>query len=110
MPEGTYYHPAISRNSRTSARIVPSWRRSSSTGTGRSSRMARSRRGRNPLSRWPWPHGPVPLLHRCLQQDCLEKGADLDQMTEASTWRRHPWGATLVHGVQMRGHATKVGM
>jgi len=44
-------------------------------------------------------------------KDALEKGADLDQMTEAvhvaSAIRG---GASLVHGVQMRNHATKLGM
>lgn len=43
--------------------------------------------------------------------DALEKGADLDQMTEAlhvaSAIRG---GAALVHGVQMRKHAERVGM
>ena len=43
--------------------------------------------------------------------DALEKGADLDQMTEAvhvaSAIRG---GASLVHGVQMRNHAERVGM
>lgn len=43
--------------------------------------------------------------------DALEKGADLDQMTEAvhvaSAIRG---GASLVHGVQMRNHAKRVGM
>lgn len=43
--------------------------------------------------------------------DALEKGADLDQMTEAvhvaSALRG---GASLVHGVQMRNHANRVGM
>ena len=44
-------------------------------------------------------------------KDCLEKGADLDQMTEAiHVAAAIRGGATLVHGVQMRGHATKVGM
>ncbi len=41
----------------------------------------------------------------------LEKGADLDQMTEAvhvATAIRG--GATLVHGVQMRNLATKLGV
>ena len=44
-------------------------------------------------------------------QDALEKGADLDQMTEAvhvaSAIRG---GASLVHGVQMRNHADQLGM
>lgn len=43
--------------------------------------------------------------------DSLEKGADLDQMTEAvhvaSAIRG---GASLVHGVQMRDHCGKLGM
>ena len=41
----------------------------------------------------------------------LEKGADLDQLTEAvhvaSAIRG---GASLVHGIQMRNHATKVSL
>ena len=44
-------------------------------------------------------------------RDALAQGADLDQMTEAvhvaSAIRG---GASLVHGVQMRNHATKIGM
>ena len=44
-------------------------------------------------------------------KDALEKGADLDQMTEAvhvaSAIRG---GASLVHGIQMRNHATALGM
>jgi 4-carboxymuconolactone decarboxylase len=44
-------------------------------------------------------------------KDSLEKGADLDQMTEAvHVAAAIRGGATLVHGVQMREHATKVGM
>ena len=44
-------------------------------------------------------------------KDCLEKGADLDHMTEAiHVAAAIRGGATLVHGVQMREHATKVGM
>ena len=42
---------------------------------------------------------------------CLEKGSDLDQMTEAihvATAIRG--GSSLVHGVQMRNIAEKVGM
>ena len=43
--------------------------------------------------------------------DALEKGADVDQMTEAvhvaSAIRG---GASLVHGVQMRNHAGRIGM
>lgn len=44
-------------------------------------------------------------------KDSLEKGADLDQMTEAvHVAAAIRGGASLVHGVQMREHATKVGM
>jgi AhpD family alkylhydroperoxidase len=44
-------------------------------------------------------------------RDALEKGADLDQMTEAvHVAAAIRGGASLVHGVQMRGHATKLGM
>jgi 4-carboxymuconolactone decarboxylase len=44
-------------------------------------------------------------------KDSLEKGADLDQMTEAvHVAAAIRGGASLVHGVQMRTHATKLGM
>jgi 4-carboxymuconolactone decarboxylase len=44
-------------------------------------------------------------------RDALEKGADLDQMTEAvHVAAAIRGGASLVHGVQMRRHATKLGM
>src|SRR5437016_13334577 len=44
-------------------------------------------------------------------KDCLGKGADLDQMTEAvHVSAAIRGGASLVHGVQMRNHATKLGM
>jgi alkylhydroperoxidase/carboxymuconolactone decarboxylase family protein len=44
-------------------------------------------------------------------RDALEKGADLDQMTEAvHVAAAIRGGASLVHGIQMRGHATKLGM
>jgi 4-carboxymuconolactone decarboxylase len=43
--------------------------------------------------------------------DALEKGADLDQMTEAvHVAAAIRGGASLVHGVQMRAHAAKVAM
>lgn len=42
---------------------------------------------------------------------CLQKGADLDQMTEAiHVANAIRGGASLAHGVQMRNIATKVGM
>jgi alkylhydroperoxidase/carboxymuconolactone decarboxylase family protein len=44
-------------------------------------------------------------------RDALEKGADLDQMTEAvHVAAAIRGGASLVHGVQMRTHAAKVAM
>ena len=44
-------------------------------------------------------------------KDALEKGADLDQLTEAvHVAAAIRGGASLVHGVQMRNHATKLGM
>ena len=44
-------------------------------------------------------------------RDALEKGSDLDQMTEAvHVAAAIRGGASLVHGVQMRAHATKLGM
>ena len=42
---------------------------------------------------------------------CLEKGSDLDQMTEAvHVAAAIRAGASLVHGVQMRSHANKISM
>ena len=42
---------------------------------------------------------------------CLEKGADIDQMTEAvHVAAAIRGGATLVHGVQMRDHVHKLSM
>jgi 4-carboxymuconolactone decarboxylase len=42
---------------------------------------------------------------------CLQKGADLEQMTEAiHVANAIRGGASLVHGVQMRNIATKLGM
>jgi 4-carboxymuconolactone decarboxylase len=44
-------------------------------------------------------------------QDALEKGSDLDQMTEAvHVAAAIRGGASLVHGVQMRNHSEKLGM
>jgi alkylhydroperoxidase/carboxymuconolactone decarboxylase family protein len=44
-------------------------------------------------------------------RDALEKGSDLDQMTEAvHVAAAIRGGASLVHGVQMRTQATKLGM
>lgn len=44
-------------------------------------------------------------------RDALEKGSDLDQMTEAvHVAAAIRGGASLVHGVQMRNHAGKLGM
>jgi 4-carboxymuconolactone decarboxylase len=44
-------------------------------------------------------------------RDALEKGADLDQLTEAvHVSAAIRGGSSLVHGVQMRAHATRIGM
>ena len=44
-------------------------------------------------------------------QDCQQKGADLEQMTEAlHVAVAIRGGASLVHGMQMREHAQKLGM
>ena len=44
-------------------------------------------------------------------KDALEKGADLDQMTEAvHVAAAIRGGASLVHGLQMRNQATTLGM
>lgn len=44
-------------------------------------------------------------------KDALEKGADVDQMTEAvHVAAAIRGGASLVHGVQMRNHVNAVGM
>jgi alkylhydroperoxidase/carboxymuconolactone decarboxylase family protein len=43
--------------------------------------------------------------------DCLRRGADTEQMTEAvHVSAAIRGGASLVHGVQMRNHARKLGM
>ncbi len=44
-------------------------------------------------------------------KDCLEKGSDLEQMTEAvHVACAIRGGASLVHGVQMMNHVKKAGM
>jgi alkylhydroperoxidase/carboxymuconolactone decarboxylase family protein len=44
-------------------------------------------------------------------QGCLEKGADMDQMTEAvHVAAAIRGGASLVHGVQMRTHGERLSM
>jgi alkylhydroperoxidase/carboxymuconolactone decarboxylase family protein len=44
-------------------------------------------------------------------KDALEKGSDIDQMTEAvHVAAAIRGGASLVHGVQMRNHASALGM
>ena len=44
-------------------------------------------------------------------KDCQEKGADLEQMTEAlHVAVAIRGGASLVHGMQMREHAQRTGM
>jgi alkylhydroperoxidase/carboxymuconolactone decarboxylase family protein len=44
-------------------------------------------------------------------QDCLARGADTEQMTEAvHVAAAIRGGASLVHGIQMRNHAERLGM
>ncbi len=44
-------------------------------------------------------------------RDALEKGSDMDQMTEAvHVAAAIRGGASLVHGLQMKNHAEKLGM
>jgi alkylhydroperoxidase/carboxymuconolactone decarboxylase family protein len=44
-------------------------------------------------------------------QDCLRRGADAEQMTEAvHVAAAIRGGASLVHGIQMRNHAERLGM
>ena len=52
-----------------------------------------------------------PYCIEAYSKDALEKGSDLDQMTEAvHVAAAIRGGASLVHGVQMRNHAGKLGM
>ena len=52
-----------------------------------------------------------PYCIEAYSKDALEKGSDLDQMTEAiHVAAAIRGGASLVHGVQMRNHVDKVGM
>ena len=52
-----------------------------------------------------------PYCIEAYSRDALEKGADLEQMTEAvHVAAAIRGGASLVHGVQMRRHADKLGM
>jgi 4-carboxymuconolactone decarboxylase len=52
-----------------------------------------------------------PYCIEAYSKDALEKGADLDQMTEAvHVAAAIRGGASLVHGVQMRNHVDKLGM
>jgi 4-carboxymuconolactone decarboxylase len=52
-----------------------------------------------------------PYCIDAFSKDCLEKGSDLDQMTEAvHVAAAIRGGASLVHGVQMRNHTDKRGM
>lgn len=52
-----------------------------------------------------------PYCIEAYSKDALEKGADLDQLTEAvHVTAAIRGGSSLVHGIQMRNHAEKVGM
>ena len=52
-----------------------------------------------------------PYCIHAYTQDCQQKGADLEQMTEAvHVAVAIRGGSSLVHGMQMREHAKKAGM
>jgi len=52
-----------------------------------------------------------PYCIEAYTRDALEKGADLDQMTESvHVATAIKAGATLIHGLQMRGHAAGLEM
>jgi len=52
-----------------------------------------------------------PYCIEAYSKDALEKGSDLDQMTEAvHVAAAIRGGASLVHGIQMRNQVTAVGM
>ena len=52
-----------------------------------------------------------PYCIEAYSKDALEKGSDLDQMTEAvHVAAAIRGGAALVHGIQMRNHVEKIAM
>jgi 4-carboxymuconolactone decarboxylase len=112
MPESTYYHPAdlakfpdIGKNRPELAKKFFDWY-GQVFADG-----ALSTREKSLIALAVAHTVQCPYCIDAYSKDCLEKGADLDQMTEAiHVAAAIRGGATLVHGVQMRGHATKVGM
>jgi 4-carboxymuconolactone decarboxylase len=112
MPESTYYHPAdlakfpdIGKNRPELAKRFFDWY-GQVFADG-----ALSAREKSLIALAVAHTVQCPYCIDAYSKDCLEKGADLDQMTEAiHVAAAIRGGATLVHGVQMRGHATKVGM
>lgn len=112
MPESTYYHPAdlakfpdIGKNRPELAKKFFDWY-GQVFADG-----ALSAREKSLIALAVAHTVQCPYCIDAYSKDCLEKGADLDQMTEAiHVAAAIRGGATLVHGVQMRGHATKVGM
>jgi 4-carboxymuconolactone decarboxylase len=112
MPESTYYHPAdlakfpdIGKNRPELAKKFFDWY-GQVFADG-----ALSTREKSLIALAVAHTVQCPYCIDAYSKDCLEKGADLDQMTEAiHVAAAIRGGATLVHGVQMREHATKVGM
>ena len=112
MPESTYYHPAdlakfpdIGKNRPELAKKFFDWY-GQVFADG-----ALSAREKSLIALAVAHTVQCPYCIDAYSKDCLEKGADLDQMTEAiHVAAAIRGGATLVHGVQMREHATKVGM
>jgi 4-carboxymuconolactone decarboxylase len=112
MPESTYYHPAdlakfpdIGKNRPELAKKFFDWYEQVFADG------ALSAREKSLIALAVAHTVQCPYCIDAYSKDCLEKGADLDQMTEAiHVAAAIRGGATLVHGVQMRGHAIKVGM
>ena len=112
MPESTYYHPTdlakfvdIGKNRPDLAKKFFDWYEEVFSDGALSARE-------KSLIALAVAHAvQCPYCIDAYSKDSMEKGADLDQMTEAvHVAAAIRGGATLVHGVQMREHATKIGM
>ena len=112
MPEATYYHPAdldkfgdIGKNRPELAKKFFEWYGEVFADGALSARE-------KALIALAVAHAvQCPYCIDAYSKESLEKGADLDQMTEAvHVAAAIRGGASLVHGVQMREHAGKLGM
>ena len=112
MDHNHYYHaPDLERFSEV-GRARPTSGRSSSPGTGRSSRRARSRAREKALIALAVSHAvQCPYCIDAYTTASLEQGSNEEQMTEAiHVAAAIRGGASLVHGVQMRNHLERLGM